>query len=129
MKKKQIEQLKEIIKEEEKQYNFHDFVLNYIDDEDLNDIEDLTDLEIYLEGLNSDNELTDSEIIYYSNAIEYLQNNDPSFQESLRIASELGYNIKDLNSELLASLLSSETNKEDYITFISSVLLAMKEVF
>ena len=33
----------------------------------------------------------DVEIIYYSNAIEYLQKNDNSLRESLAIADELGY--------------------------------------
>ena len=49
--------------------------------------------------------ISDSEIIYYSNAIEYLRKNDPSLQESLSIAYEFGYECKNLNSELLATLL------------------------
>jgi hypothetical protein len=47
------------------------------------------------------------EIIYYSNAIAFLQKNDPSLTESLEIAAELGYTTNMLNSELLASLLAS----------------------
>ena len=56
----------------------------------------------------------DSEIIYYSNAINYLKENDPSLQESLSIASEYGYEVYDLNSEILASLLSSQKIREEF---------------
>jgi hypothetical protein len=48
------------------------------------------------------------EIIYYSEAIEYLKQNDFSLKLSLEIAEDFGYSIKDLNSELLASLLATE---------------------
>jgi hypothetical protein len=57
----------------------------------------------------------DIEIIYYSNAITYLQKNDPSLRESLEIASELGYTIKNINSELLASLLASQNAINDFL--------------
>ena len=48
------------------------------------------------------------EIIYYSEAINYLKENDFSLKLSLQLAEEFGYSIKDINSELLASLLASE---------------------
>lgn len=44
-------------------------------------------------------------IIYYSKAMEFLQENDPSLRESLSIACEFGFQIDDLNSETLATLL------------------------
>lgn len=56
----------------------------------------------------------DSEIIYYSNAINYLKENDQSLQESLSIASEYGYEVSNLNSEVLASLLSSKNIREEF---------------
>lgn len=49
-----------------------------------------------------------SEIIYYSTAIDYLKNNDASLTRSLAIASEYGFKLEDLNSEKLASLLNYE---------------------
>jgi uncharacterized membrane protein YgaE (UPF0421/DUF939 family) len=52
------------------------------------------------------------DIIYYARAIEYLRVNDPSFKESLEYASDLGYETKDLSSELLATIHSQETMKE-----------------
>lgn len=54
------------------------------------------------------------EIIYYSNAIDYLSKNDPSLHESLELASEMGYNLMDLSSEVLASLLASENCRNDF---------------
>lgn len=54
------------------------------------------------------------EIIYYSKAIEYLKENDPSLHESLEIADEFGFNLKNLNSEILASLLASENARNDF---------------
>ena len=56
----------------------------------------------------------DIEIIYYSTAIEYLAQNDNSLNESLEIASKMGYEAKDLNSEILASMLASQNAREDF---------------
>jgi predicted nucleic acid-binding Zn-ribbon protein len=54
------------------------------------------------------------DIIYYSNAIQYLQKNDPSLNESLNLAAELCYEVKNLNSEILASLLASQNVRNDF---------------
>ena len=54
-----------------------------------------------------DNGFFNVDIIYYYKAIEYLQENDCSLNESLEIASEFGYTTENLNSELLASLHAS----------------------
>ena len=47
----------------------------------------------------------EQEVIYYSNAIKYLSENDPSFQISLGLAKDLGFSLENINSELLATLL------------------------
>lgn len=52
-----------------------------------------------------DTVIQQSEIIYYSEAMKYLSENDNSLCESLELASELGYTTENLNSELLATLL------------------------
>lgn len=73
------------------------------------------------------------EIIYYSNAIKYLQENDPSLRESLGLAQEFGYEVKNLNSETLASLLASENTRiqfeelESEITDLIAELLEQEE--
>jgi hypothetical protein len=56
----------------------------------------------------ADNNGFDQEVVYYSNAIKYLRENDPSLKESLEIAIEYGFELKNLTSEVLASLLKTE---------------------
>ena len=79
----------------------------------LDDIDEHIDFDS-LTGLIDDNNGFDVDIIYYSNAIEYLSNNDASLHKSLELASEYGYELKDLSSELLASLLASQNCREDW---------------
>ena len=55
-----------------------------------------------------ENNLLDQEIIYYSNAIEFLKKHDQSLSDSLELAKDQGYTIENINSELLASLLAKK---------------------
>jgi hypothetical protein len=83
-------------------------ILDYITDfEDINSFDDLQEC---LE----DNGAFNIDIIYYSNAIQYLMKEDPSLRESLEIAHEYGYTADNLNSEILASLLASQRAREDF---------------
>ena len=83
-------------------------ILDYITDfEDINSFDDLQEC---LE----DNGAFNVDIIYYSNAIQYLMKEDPSLMESLEIAHEYGYTADNLNSEILASLLASQRVREDF---------------
>ena len=61
------------------------------------------------------------EITYYSNAIKYLTKNDTSLQKSLAIADEYGYKCKNLNSEILASLLNSQNIIDDFYDLKDSI--------
>ncbi len=54
------------------------------------------------------------EIIYYKNAMDYLNMHDMSLTDSLELASEFGYKLEDLNSEILASLLASEITRQAF---------------
>jgi hypothetical protein len=56
----------------------------------------------------------DVEIIHYTNAIEYLKENDPSLRDSVEIANDMGYTTDSINSELLASLLASRNARIDF---------------
>ena len=82
-------------------------ILNYID---IETVESSDDIYEQIE----ENRGFDVEIIYYASAMEYLRENDPSLQESLGIADDFGYEPKNLNSEILASLLASENAREDF---------------
>ena len=74
------------------------------------DLEDAKDFERYFEELEESTYQV--ECIYYSNAMKYLTEHDTSLNESLEIASEMGYEVEDLNSELLATLLMQRKESE-----------------
>lgn len=85
---------------------YSDYVDKYIFDEDY------TADDLY-KAIIEDNGF-DEEIIYFSNAMKYLSENDLSLRESLELAYDFGYETKDLNSEILASLLASEYNRNNF---------------
>lgn len=78
-----------------------DFNAFILDDDDINDFDDL-------QAILDDNNALSVDIIYYSEAIKFLAENDNSLKDSINLASELGYDIKNVNSEMLASLLATE---------------------
>lgn len=92
-------------------------IINYVQLDEI-DIENA--YESILEKLDENNGF-DIEIIYYSNAIAYLKENDPSLRESLEIASEYGFELKNLNSEVLASLLASQNAREEFYELQSEI--------
>ena len=82
---------------------------------------DLTDVyDIFFDLQN--NGYFNEEVIYYSSAIRYLKDNDPSLTESLEIATEYGYTTENLNSEVLASLHASQKKEETFHELISPEL-------
>jgi ribosomal protein L16 Arg81 hydroxylase len=79
----------------------------YLKDEEFSNYDEIRDI---LEN----NDALEREITYYSEAMKYLSENDNSLTESLGIASQLGYEVKNLNSELLASLLASQNLRDEF---------------
>lgn len=67
-----------------------------------------------IQGLLQENGDFDINIIYHHAALDYLKQNDPSLQFSLKIAESMGFELKRLNSEILASLLASENAREEF---------------
>ena len=65
-----------------------------------------------------DNGFFDEEIIYYHKAMKYLSEHDNSLYESIDIACEMGYDLKNLNSETLASLHATKRNQEIFDDYI-----------
>jgi len=61
-----------------------------------------------------DSGVLQEEFIYYHDAIKYLMENDPSLSEAFEIASEHCFDTKNLNSCVLAGLLASRQNEEDW---------------
>ena len=85
----------------------------YLNNESFDSSEELRE---YLED-----RIREQEIIYYANAMDYLKDNDNSLRASLEIACNYGYELKNLNSEVLASLLLQEDLIEELINFINEV--------
>lgn len=75
---------------------------------------DLYDTIDSIEETLRDNGAFEIEIIYYSNALKYLADEDPSLTEAFEIAEEYGYSLSNLNSEILASLLASRRSEEEW---------------
>jgi len=61
-----------------------------------------------------DNGFFNVDIIYYSKAIKYLQENDASLSESIEIATEYGFTLENINSETLASLHASRQRETKF---------------
>jgi hypothetical protein len=79
----------------------------YVDANDVNSFDDIYD------AIESNNGF-EVEIIYYASAMDYLREHDTSLRESLEIAEEYGYTPKNINSELLASLLASRYCRDEF---------------
>ena len=73
------------------------------------DIDDLERMEDIDRSINEQ-----SDIIYYSRAIEFLAKYDPSLTDSLELAHEYGYEVNNLNSEILASILNNDMMRREY---------------
>ena len=67
------------------------------------DYEDVDDLLEKLQEL-----CHEIECIYYHIAMQYLLENDPSLQESLSLAHDMGCTLENLDSETLATLLMQQ---------------------
>jgi hypothetical protein len=69
-------------------------------------------------------------VVYYHNAIKFLSEHDPSLQESMEKASDLGYETSNLNSELLATLLMQDIALGELCQFedkLDDIFIALKE--
>ena len=101
--KTRIEQMKEFYNT----LNVENLDIQYFADEEHTSFDDLREAIQEGGGFNV-------EIIYYSNAIKFLSENDASLKQSLEIASEFGYSVENLSSEILASLLAGQMCEEAF---------------
>lgn len=88
-------------------------VMNYLDEEFLQKMDMDNAYDAIRDELQERNAF-DVEIIYHGIAMEYLMKNDCSLQESLGIASDMGFDCNNLNSETLASLLATQECMSDF---------------
>ena len=105
------EKIESFFAELDKQIDLNDNIINYIDIDKIDNDDAFTSIYEMID----ENYGFNCEVIYYSNAIRYLQENDPGLQESLEIAAEYGYEVKNLNSEILASLLKSQNVRDEFL--------------
>lgn len=103
-------ELKNSIKNFLRKLNTEVDVLNYIDIDNINFNNAFDSIHEMIENNNG----FDIEVIYYYNAINYLKENDPSLNESLSLAHDMGFTVDSLNSEILASLLKTENVRNEF---------------
>ena len=65
--------------------------------------------------------ISEEEVIYYEKAMQILEDLDSSLIYPLNIAYNLGYDIKDLNSELLATLAIQDKLREELLPLIEEL--------
>ena len=111
------EKIEAFFAELDKQIDLNDNIINYVDIDAIDNDDAFTSIYEMIE----ENDGFNCEVIYYSNAIKYLQENDPSLRESLEIAAEYGYEVKILNSEILASLLKSQNVRDEFLYFCDEI--------
>ena len=85
-----------------------DYLSDVSFDMDENEISSADNVIEYIED-----RINEIEVIYYSNALKILSENDPSLQTSLGYAEDMGYSCGNLNSELLATILCQESAREE----------------
>jgi hypothetical protein len=83
-------------------------------DIEIDQVQDVEEIQDLIKDYIFENNLDQIEIIYYSKAMDYLHKNDFSLFESMQIAAELGYETKNLSSELLASLHASRNHMNNF---------------
>ena len=85
-------------------------IIDYFNNDDLENINNYEDLYYELQ----DQTAFDINIIYYYKAMQYLIEHDTSLSDSMALADEFGFEPKNINSELLASLLASEYARDEF---------------
>jgi hypothetical protein len=105
---KRSEKIEKFFREEIKMNNLD--IMYHVDADEVNSFDDV------YEAIENDRGF-EVEIIYYTTAMEYLMERDPSLRESLEIAHEFGYTPDNINSELLASLLASKECREEFMEY------------
>jgi phosphoenolpyruvate carboxylase len=105
---KRSEKIEKFFREEIKMNEID--IMYHVDAEEVNSFDDV------YEAIDNDRGFN-VEIIYYTTAMEYLMERDPSLRESLEIAHEYGYTADNINSELLASLLASRECREEFMSY------------
>ena len=116
--------LKEIIRTEQSKsdYDNMNYLSDFTDDDGLLEAIENNTIKDYLLSLNDDNEITNYDCIYYSEANKILTETNSTINEALEIADEFWFNTKNLDSCLLASLLVTRQNEEMLDDLINDIV-------
>jgi len=107
-----LDSLLKLFEQEIKSYNKLYELLSDINI-DYEDVFDTKNMELIRDKIT--NRIFENEhFIYYKDAIEYLSEEDCTLQDSLHLASEIGFDTKNLNSCVLANLLYNNNLSERY---------------
>jgi hypothetical protein len=82
-----------------------------------------------LQSLLDDNNALIVNVIYYSNAMKLLSENDASLQISLNLAVDFGYDITNINSETLASLLATDMLRDEFFSYKNQINDFINELY
>jgi len=82
--------------------------------------DDITSYDELRESIENDNGF-DIEITYYFIAIQFLKDYDSSLTDSIELAIQYGYELKNINSELLASLLASQIERDKFYSYENEI--------
>jgi len=107
-----LDKLKDLFKEEiERRGELSDMLSEIdMDYEDIFEAESIDEIDEKITDRINEGEY----FVYYADAMEYLASNDNSLLESLSLANEYGFDVKNLNSCVLANLLYNKNILEDY---------------
>ena len=124
MKTENIEKLKnyfgQIYRDSQHEGNSVNDYIKFDDDFDF-------DIQNFFDQLEENN-FFQVDIIYYSHAIEYLKFNDSSLLDSINIALDFGFELQNINSELLASLLASENFRSEFYSYEDEIKSLFLEI-
>jgi hypothetical protein len=109
---KSIQEIEDFLADlqKESKIDLSDDLQNYFNDDDLKELDQDDAFNSITETLEN-SEAFNIEFIYHHVALKYLLENDPSLQDSLSLADDMGFDLKNLNSETLASLLKSDIER------------------
>jgi len=125
---KTIDQINLFIHELDKKH-FRNEVFNYMSDfltddflEELDQDDPEKCFDDICEELSRDYGFFDIDIRYFYEANKYLNDNDASFLESLKLACNRGYEVKDLNSVILANILLNHNAVETFYNLKDQII-------
>lgn len=84
-----------------------------------------TNTEDFIERIEES--INNQEVIYYSKAMNYLFDNDSSLQQSLQLASEYGYTVENLSSEILATILYQDNLRKSLYSLCDDIIAAIED--